>query len=304
MATPSNRGENGHLAMEESTRARAGVCPTHGVVTPVVVGGRWKCPVCGTFIRKQGSTSLAAFPRAVERSADEMLWRLEVHHTLLAIAARLSGLPEDVQTLVAFGAVMDWIEWADAGHMTIPATELEKAVQRIVDRAAELDGAPQLFRNLSTLEEEFARRAEERDRLRSEGAALKDTVGRWETRARKLENWLKAVEGKSGMSSAEILRHLQNFSAVLRETERLSQAKNQLNRDCWSAHAQLGQLQGEIYRGQHEVRRLRQLEGESWDKVADKLTTRELLDLLDRKQETRLKDLQRRAMIRTSSGYM
>src|SRR3989304_10607539 len=42
--------------------ARAGVCPTYGVVAPVVVGRRWKCPVCGTFIRKQGSNLL--FPVA------------------------------------------------------------------------------------------------------------------------------------------------------------------------------------------------------------------------------------------------
>lgn len=305
--------------MEESTRARAGVCPTHGVVTPTVAGGRWKCPVCGTFIRKQGSTILAASPRAPERSTDEMLWRLEIHHVLQAIAAKLSDLPGHVQTLVEFGAAMDWIEWADAGRMTLPATDLEIAVGRIVDRAAKLAGAQQLVRTLSNLEEECMRRSEEKDRLRTEGAALKEAVAHQSAESKRLGDWLKAVERKTGMSTPEeILRHLQHFSAVSREVERLSRDQDQLNRDCGSAFYQLAHLRGEIGRGQREVARLSELEGGSWDRLADKLSREDVMNLFDRRRENQLKArldqleqrqandlraLERRAISRISPGH-
>ena len=169
-------GENGHEGTEIVTRARVGECPTHGSVTPFIVGSRWKCPSCGVYIRKQDGLQVGSSPKVVQRTANETLWRLEIHCILEARAATLMDLPESVQALTDHRIVMDWIQWTDGVHMTLPATELDKAVRRINERSAKLVGASQLVQDLATLEAECSDREGQRDRLRSEKAALKESV--------------------------------------------------------------------------------------------------------------------------------
>jgi len=306
MATPSNRGENGHLAMEESSRARVGVCPIHGSVTPFIVGGRWKCPSCGVYIRKQDRLQAGSFPRIVQRTSDETFWRLEVHCILEATAAKLRELPEHVQALVDHRIVMDWIEWTDAVHMTLPETELDGAVRRINERAAKLVGASQLFPDLATLEAECSDREGQRDRLRSEEAALKESVDYWEGRARKLNSSIRSAESTTGMSLTEVYQQLSRFSEMRGETERLMDFSNRLNQERWSAQACLGQLQREISRCANEVQRLSQLAKEEWETLSDRLTTEDLIKLHRMQQkkrfEKRREELRKRVTARFSSG--
>ena len=288
MATPLNRGENGHLAMEESTRAREGVCPTHGVVTPLIVGGRWKCRSCGEYIRKQDRLQAGSSPNVVQRSSDETLWRLEVHCTLEATAAKLRELPEHVQALVDHRIVMDWIEWTDAVHMTLPATELDGAVRRINERAAKLVGASQLFQDLATLEAECSDREGQRDRLRSEEATLSESVNYWETRAEKVNKSIRSVESSTGMSLTEVYQKLSRFSEMVRETQGMMDFRNKLSQECWFAQTYLGQLQGEISRRANEVQRLDELVKVEWETLSDRLTTEDLIRLQRMQQKKRL----------------
>lgn len=292
--------------MEESTRARVGVCPTHGSVTPLIVGGRWKCPSCGVYIRKQDGLLTGSFPKVVQRTSDETFWRLEVHCILEATAAKLRELPEHAQALVDHRIVMDWIEWTDAVRMTLPATELDGAVRRINERAAKLVGASQLFHDLATLEAECSDRERQRDRLRSEEAGLKESVGYWEARAGKLNKSIRSVESTTGMSLTEIYQQLSRFSELRRETEGLMDFSNRLSQGCWSAQTYLGQLQGEISRCADEVQRLSQLAKDEWETLSSKLTTEDLIKLHRMQQkkrlEKRVEELGKRVTGRLSSG--
>ncbi len=301
MAMPSNRGENGHLAMEESTRARVGVCPTHGAVTPLIVGNRWKCPFCGVFIRKQESMVEAASGENAGRTVDEIFWRLEVHRMLEAIGDNLRALPEEVQALVDYRTAMDWIEWTDAVHMTLPAKELDKAVQRIRQVATKLIRTPQLFLDLAGLESELSRRMEQRVRLRREQEALTESVHELEGREKKLHDTLWSVEASAHMSSEEIVQRVRQFSETRRETERLIDVNVRVNRENWSAQYHLAGLQGEIQRVTAALQRLQQLERAGWETLADKLTTKDLMNLIDLREKNRLKELLRREQATLSS---
>src|SRR5438034_1031448 len=204
MATPSNRGENGRSAMEESTRAHVGVCPTHGSVTPLIVDGRWKCPFCGVYIRKQDGPQGGSLREVVQRTPDETFRRLEIHRNLEATVANLRELPDQVQALVDHQITMDWIEWTDAVHMTLPAIELDGAIRRIYERAAGLMEGSQLFQDLATVKAECSEFRGQRDRLRSEEAALRESVTDWETRADKVNKAVGSIESKTGMTFTEV----------------------------------------------------------------------------------------------------
>ncbi len=290
-------GDNGHDGMDTVTRARVGVCPTHGAVTPLIVGNRWKCPFCGVFIRKQKSLVEGASPESDGRSVDEVFWRLEVHRILEAIAANLGALPGHAQALVDHRTAMDWIAWTDAVHMTLPATELENAVQRITELATKLIRTPQLFRDLAVLETECSRRAEARDRLRGEEAVLKGSVRQLEELNKQLRDALQSVEASANMSSEDIVQHIRHFSETQWKTKQLEAANVRLNRECWSAYYYLTGLKQQIQRSTDEVQRFRQLEGAAWETLADKLTTTDLMNLIDLRQKKQLDERWNRVML-------
>ena len=300
MVTPSNRGENGHLTRAESTRAR-GICPTHGVVIPVLVGNRWKCPSCGMFIRKQGGPEVGSVPKVVQRTTDETFWRLEVHRILEAIASKLRELPDHVQALVEYRTAMDWIEWTDAVHMTLPDAELENAVQRIKQVATKLIQAPQLFQDLVGLESDRSVRSQEIDRLHADQAALAEEVHKLGVRAKKLQDIIRSVEVSAQMSSGEILRRIRDLSETRRETEELMDENVHLRQENSWEQRHLAGLQHETQRVGMELSRLRQLEEASWEHLAERLTMQDLMNLIDQREKKEYKELVKRQQAALSS---
>ncbi len=279
----SDGGEHGHQEMERSATglARACVCPVHGVVVPEVVGKRWRCPVCKLFVPKQETIAIETAPKASERTIEESLWRLEVHHILGAIARRLSAGPEEMQSLSDFGVVIDWIQYADSGHMIFPAADLEKALQRIKERSARLVGSGRLYQDLEGLQADRARLVVETERLRRTKAELEQTTVRSKSEAGRLQAGIRAVESKTGMSYGEILDNLRNFRLTAVEATRLAAAMEEWRRECWSAQNHLNQLNGEIGRKQEEIQRLVGLQRETLSGLVCKLSVRDAMSLLE-----------------------
>ncbi len=295
----SDDGVDGHQEMEQSAAAlaRACVCPVHGVVVPEIVGKRWRCPKCKLFVPKQETIGLANPTTTSERTIDESLWRLEVHNILGAIARQLSGGPDEMQSLCDFGVVMDWIRYADAGHMILPSADLEKALQRIKERSAKLLGTSRLYEEIEGLEADQAKLVEETERLRSLRAELVETTARLKREAERLRAEIQAVESRTGMSYGEILGSLRNLKLVKVEATRLGAAVEEWRRECWAAQGYLSQLNWDIGRRRQEIQRLSGLQEETLDGIVRRLSLQDAASLLARVRRRNLDE----AMARLAS---
>ncbi len=214
----------------------------------------------------------------------EDLRRIQIREIVRASLRTLSR-PEfaGCENVVDYNTAVEQFRHVESQAMVLPLKALEEALPDALAIAARAIGLPALYEEIADVEEELrglnlGRSDLESDieQLQGRKAALEAERDRLDASVRSLEGRLRKTEASAGMTQSEILQCLWDFSRTRTVRNWMANERDLLTAACRQVQTDLRQLRENLERKKADLQRLEGIERETFNGLANRLTSSDL----------------------------